>query len=62
MMKWEDGASYLGQWQDGKACGYGKFSHVNGDCYLGQWYNDKANGMGIFVKKDDQDLKGGNLV
>lgn len=30
-----DGARYEGEWKDNKACGYGKFWHVDGDIYEG---------------------------
>lgn len=30
---WPDGAKYEGHWKDNKACGRGKFYHVDGDVY-----------------------------
>lgn len=35
VQKWPDGAKYEGQWKENKACGYGKFFHVDGDIYEG---------------------------
>ena len=44
------GEKYDGEWKDNKACGHGKFTHVEGDTYEGQWANDKANGcLGPFA-------------
>jgi hypothetical protein len=37
---------------DGKAFGFGRFTHINGDSYSGEWKNDKATGWGVFVKID----------
>ena len=44
-----DGARYEGQWKDSKACGQGKFWHVDGDIYEGEWKDDKANGLGVYI-------------
>ena len=33
--KWKDGAKYVGQWKFNKACGQGKFWHVDGDIFEG---------------------------
>jgi hypothetical protein len=46
----------------GKACGYGKFDHVNVDNYIGEWYNDKANGWGFFTKGSSQDPKSDRIT
>lgn len=62
MMKWNDGATYEGEWIDGMAFGFGRFTHINGDSYFGEWKNDKANGWGIFVKTDKNDSQGGSGV
>lgn len=31
-----------------KACGKGKFFHVDGDIFEGHWKDDKANGFGTY--------------
>lgn len=31
-----------------KACGKGKFFHVDGDIFEGHWRDDKANGFGTY--------------
>jgi len=54
---WSDGATYEGKWEFGKAVGFGKFTHPNGDFYMGRWNNDKANGWGIFQKTNEEDPK-----
>lgn len=38
-----------GQWKENKACGKGKFYHVDGDTYDGEWRDDKANGHGTYI-------------
>lgn len=53
-MEWADGAVYQGQWSQGKAHGFGRFIHVNGDQYIGEWKDDKFNGWGVYHKKDDK--------
>jgi len=35
IQSWSDSAKYDGDWKFGKACGYGKFYHVDGDIYQG---------------------------
>ena len=53
-MQWSDGASYQGQWVEGKADGYGRFIYPNGDQYMGSYKNDKANGWGVMHKNDPE--------
>ena len=33
---WKDGAKYEGNWRLNKACGHGKFWHVDGDVFEGR--------------------------
>ena len=47
--KGPDGARYEGEWKENKACGNGKFWHVDGDIFEGEWKDDKANGFGTYV-------------
>ena len=35
-MVWRNGSLYEGFWVDGKASGYGRFIHPDGDVYEGQ--------------------------
>jgi hypothetical protein len=46
---WKDGAKYEGNWRFNKACGEGKFWHVDGDIFEGEWLDDKANGHGVYI-------------
>jgi len=39
-MKWTDGSSYEGYWQNDRANGNGLFVHPNGATYNGSWEND----------------------
>lgn len=56
-MQWSDGAVYQGEWRVSKACGYGKFTHINDDSYMGQWKEDKANGWGTFIRQENVKFK-----
>lgn len=62
---WSDGAYYVGEWKEGRACGEldrmfcldkpsgsGSFQHADGDRYSGNWENDQANGYGVLKHKD----------
>ena len=31
IQQWPDGARYIGEWRENKACGFGKFIHLDGD-------------------------------
>ena len=48
-MTWSDSAIYEGVWNDNKACGFGKFTHPNGDYYEGEWIDNMANGEGKYI-------------
>lgn len=41
-----NGDMYQGEWEKGKAQGYGVFADVRGSLYEGQWHNDVQNGVG----------------
>ncbi|CAD8173832.1 unnamed protein product [Paramecium octaurelia] len=47
-----NGAYYEGQWQNGKAHGFGKYIMVDTSSYVGEWVNNKANGFGTFQLTD----------
>ena len=49
-MKWRDGGSYEGDWEQNKAAGFGKFIHPDGDYYEGQWQENMANGTGKYIQ------------
>lgn len=55
---WIDGARYVGQWNEGRACGQGTFYHTNGDIFKGEFQNDKANGFGKYEHKSGQTYEG----
>lgn len=37
---------------NGKAEGFGRLYHPNGDLYIGNWKNDKANGKGKYISNN----------
>ena len=41
-----------------KACGQGKFWHVDGDIFEGQWHDDKANGYGVYIHQNGARYEG----
>ena len=59
-MIWEDGAKYIGQFENDTLNGYGRFYWPGGQTYEGMWEDGKKNGYGILtlVEKD----KDGNKV
>ena len=42
----------MGEWADGKAVGFGKLFHGDGNIYEGEWIDDKAHGKGSFIHTD----------
>ena len=44
-------AGYVGDWLQGKRCGYGTCVYSDGDKYSGEWSDDRWHGKGI--KYDD---------
>lgn len=55
---WKDGAKYEGNWRFNKACGEGKFWHVDGDIFEGEWLDDKANGHGVYIHQNGARYEG----
>ena len=55
---WPEGAKYIGNWKNDKACGKGKLIHSDGDIYEGEWFNDKPNGFGIYIHLDGTKYEG----
>lgn len=47
---------YIGQWKDGKRCGWGTLYFSNGDRYEGEFKNDNYHGEGKFIKKSGRYL------
>lgn len=45
-----DGTTYVGEWENGKRHGYGKWTRPDGTHYVGEWVNDKPDGQGILTK------------
>jgi len=43
---WDDGAKYVGEWQNNQSHGQGTQTWANGDKYVGKWQNDKRTGQG----------------
>nr|HPI21850.1 hypothetical protein [Spirochaetota bacterium] len=48
-MTWPNGATFTGQWVDGKIHGRGAMVWENGARYSGQWRNGKRDGRGSFT-------------
>jgi hypothetical protein len=47
--EYENKATYIGQYNDGLRCGFGKQVWPDGSVYEGYWENDKSNGQGRLV-------------
>lgn len=43
---------YIGQWHDGKRCGFGIMYFTNGDKYEGEWVGGIYHGEGKYTKKN----------
>jgi hypothetical protein len=43
---------YIGQWKNGKKCGYGMEQKESGAIYEGQWNDDAVNGWGRIIQAD----------
>ena len=54
-MKYESGDEYVGEWRDGKRCGYGKFEGSDYK-YMGEWLDDKEHGQGISIRTCERGL------
>jgi hypothetical protein len=50
MLRWIDGASFLGGLKEGKMHGFGKWTSADGDItYVGEWMDDRWHGKGELV-------------
>ncbi len=45
---WDDGAYYIGEFQNGERNGYGEFHWPDGDYYIGELQNGLSNGQGEY--------------
>jgi len=59
-LHWKDGASYVGDFVDGKAEGKGTFYHLNSDTYKGDFKQDKAHGFGEYIYTQTNQIYKGN--
>eukprot|EP00756_Hemistasia_phaeocysticola_P054967 Hpha_TRINITY_DN30884_c0_g1::TRINITY_DN30884_c0_g1_i1::g.155608::m.155608 len=48
-MEWENGITYVGQWQNGKYHGYGAKLYSKGGGYIGEWVDGKREGWGCSI-------------
>ena len=48
----ENGATYIGKWKDGKRNGYGKIMYLDGSQYEGFWRDNIAEGNGRLIHAD----------
>lgn len=46
--KWESGAIYTGEFQNGTRSGYGQYTFQNGDVYVGEWQSNQRHGYGVY--------------
>ncbi|CAD8089031.1 unnamed protein product [Paramecium primaurelia] len=53
-----NGAYYEGQWNNGKANGFGKYVMIDNSSYVGEWVNNQANGFGTFQLMDGEFFRG----
>lgn len=47
-----NGYEYTGEWQKGRASGWGRLSYPDGSLYLGQFFNDRPSQVGILFRPD----------
>lgn len=55
--KWESGAIYTGEFQNGTRNGYGQYVFSNGDKYTGEWQNNERHGYGVYTYNDRSGYK-----
>jgi hypothetical protein len=56
--RFDNGATYEGEWLNEKRHGQGTQTWADGAEYKGQWVNDKAQGWGIFKHVDGDVYEG----
>ena len=50
-IKYDDGAIYKGNVENGRRHGFGKYYYPSGNIYEGEWSEGKRDGHGIFKYK-----------
>ena len=52
-LRWAEGvAGYVGDWLNGKRCGYGMCLYQDGDRFYGEWSDDRWHGKGVKVEEN----------
>lgn len=49
---WDNGAKYLGSWNNGEISGTGKYIFASGGYYEGSFLNDAFSGEGVYITQD----------
>ena len=52
-MKYSDGSTYEGQWNNDEKHGQGKFVNEYGDIYEGEFFEGMFEGFGKYTYKED---------
>ncbi|MFK7951191.1 MAG: caspase family protein [Saprospiraceae bacterium] len=55
--KWDSGAVYTGEFQNGTRSGYGQYTFLNGDIYVGEWQNNQKHGYGVYYFNGNSNYK-----
>ena len=48
----------MGNWQENKIHGQGKYEWVDGRCYQGNWQSNNMDGYGVYTWKDGRKYEG----
>lgn len=48
LLRFKNGARYIGSYTKGKKNGYGTFVYPDGSKYVGNWVNDEKQGFGTY--------------
>lgn len=57
-IRWEDGSTYSGQWQNGKMHGRGVMKWPDGSSYVGEWNSGRRSGFGTYTWKSGSKYMG----
>ena len=57
--KYNEGSSYVGEFQNGKRHGYGKYTFPNGATYEGWWRDSQRHGQGKQIQVSGASYEGG---
>lgn len=55
---WNNGAKYLGSWENGEMSGTGKYIYASGSYYEGEFSEDVFHGKGLLVKENGESYEG----